>query len=225
MRVVAFPRKLLNEREEVVLDLRPHWVFLMPSVVAVVVSVVLGLLVIFGLGDGTPRKILGVLVAVAVLGSLGWFGAKYIQWVSTNFVVTGDRVISRRGVFAKSGIEIPLERINTVTFNQRVLERLLGCGDIGIESASDGGRETFSDIRRPAEVQREIYVQMEANNQRSMAHMGNVAAASMAQHVVGGVGGTGGLSVAEQLEKLDELRRNGVLSEAEFQAQKARLLG
>lgn len=219
---MAFPRKLLNDGEEIKLDLRPHWHYLLLPLISLVAAVAVGLLVIFGMDDGNVRKGIGVVVGIVVLLCLVWFVQKYVKWATTNFVLTGDRVISRKGVFAKSGIEIPLERINTVTFNQRVIERLLGCGDLGIESASEGGRETFTDVRRPAQVQREIYVQMEENNRRSMAHMGNVAAASMAQHAGGG---SAGLTIAEQLEKLDELRRNGVLSEDEFQAQKAQLLG
>ena len=62
-------------------------------------------------------------------------------------------MISRSGVVAKTGIEIPLDRINTVFFNQSFFERIIGAGDLGIESAGEGGRENFSDVRKPALVQ------------------------------------------------------------------------
>jgi uncharacterized membrane protein YdbT with pleckstrin-like domain len=216
---VAFPRKLLNEGEQLVLDLRPHWVFLAPSVAGLVAAIVIGLLVIFGT-HGTVHDVASIAAGVLVLVALVWFAVRYAKWVTTQFVVTGDRIISRRGVFAKSGMEIPLERINTVVFNQSFLERIVGAGDLGIESASTGGREQFSDIRRPAQVQREIYVQMESNSGRDYQRMG----AETARSINASGGGAAGMSVPEQLQKLDELRRNGVLSEAEFQAQKARLL-
>ncbi len=218
---MAFPRKLLNDGEQLVLDLRPHWIYLAPSVAGLVISIAVGLAVLVGIGgNGNIKNGLSILAGVFVLAMLGWFATRYAKWVSTQFVLTGDRVISRRGVLSKSGMEIPLERINTVVFNQRILERLVGAGDIGIESASEGGRETFNDIRHPAQVQREIYVQMENNSGRDFQRMGHATANSIN---AGAAGGTG-VPVAHQLEKLDELRRNGVLSEAEFQAQKARLL-
>lgn len=217
---MAFPRKLLNEGEQLVLDLRPHWVFLAPSVAALVVSIGIGCYVLLAT-DGTVGKVASVAAGVLVLVALVWFAARYAKWVTTQFVVTGDRIISRRGVFAKSGMEIPLERINTVVFNQSFLERIVGAGDLGIESASTGGREEFQDIRRPAHVQREIYVQMEANSGRDYQRMGAETARSVAAHAGAPAAGA---SVAEELQKLDELRRNGVISEAEFQAQKARLL-
>ena len=69
-------------------------------------------------------------------------------------------------MLAKTGIEIPLERINTVFFNQSIFERMLGAGDLAIESGGETGKQTFSDIRRPSLVQNEIYRQMEANNTR-----------------------------------------------------------
>src|SRR5207237_525696 len=106
-----------------------------------------------------------LLVAALVIVCLVWFGIRYAKWNSTNFVVTTDRVVHRVGVVSKHGIEIPLERINTVFFNQSMFERVLGAGDLGIESAGERGAETFEDVRKPAIVQNEIYRQMEANSQ------------------------------------------------------------
>ncbi len=126
-------------------------------------------------------------------------------------MVTSQRVIHRVGVISKHGIEVPLERINTVFFNQSVFERMLGAGDLGIESAGERGSETFEDVRKPAIVQNEIYRQMEANSNR--ARGGGPAVTQQAQ-----------LSIPEQIEKLDELRKRGVISEQEFAAKKADLL-
>ena len=157
---------------------------------------------------------------ILIVGGLLWFGARYAKWVTTNFVVTSDRVIFRVGVVAKKGMEIPLERINTVFFNQSIFERMIGCGDVAIESGGETGKETFSDIRKPAVVQHEIYRQMEANNTRMYAGRQGVGAtapaapAAVADH----------LTVPQQIEKLDELRQRGVLTEAEFAEKKAELL-
>jgi uncharacterized membrane protein YdbT with pleckstrin-like domain len=205
---VAFPRKLLNDGEEVVLDLRPHWIYMAEPTFAVVGSIVVGILAL-----KVDVSFIKLLAALLVLGCLGWFGIRYAKWSNTNFVVTSDRVIHRVGVIAKHGIEIPLERINTVFFNQSMFERLLGAGDLGIESAGERGAETFEDVRKPAIVQNEIYRQMEANSSR--LHGGGRHAAPTQE---------AGLSIPEQIEKLDELRKRGVISDQEFAAKKADLL-
>jgi len=203
---VPFPRKLLNEGEDVVLDLHPHWWFLAKQTLALLAAMVLGVLVLLNVDQPIVRVLAGVLIVVA----LGWWAVRYLDWRTTNFVVTTDRLIYRHGVLAKHGIEIPLERVNNVLFSQRLFERALGAGDLIIESAGESGRQAFSDVRKPSAVQNEIYRQIEANENRKFDRIGR---------------GGGGSSVADELAKLDQLRRDGVLSEDEFQAQKARLLG
>jgi uncharacterized membrane protein YdbT with pleckstrin-like domain len=207
---VPFPRKLLNEDEEVVLDLHPHWWFLAKQTLALLAATVLGVLVLLNVDNGVVRLLAGLLILAAV----GWWVLRYLDWRTTNFVVTTDRLIYRHGVLAKHGIEIPLERVNNVLFSQRLFERMLGAGDLVIESAGESGRQAFSDVRKPSAVQNEIYRQIEANENRKFDRIGR-----------GTFMGPAGGSVADELAKLDRLRRDGVLSEEEFAAQKARLLG
>lgn len=203
---MAFPQKLLNDNEQLVLDLRPHWWFMAGSTALLVAAVAVGLLALSA-DVADPLKI-GAAVLVVV--ALGYFGIRYARWATTDFVLTTDRIISRYGLLSKSGIEIPLDRVNTVFFNQSLFERMLRAGDLVIESASERGAQSFTDIRRPAAVQREIYVQIEANENRKFDRMGG--------------SGSRELSIPEQIEKLAELEARGVLSKAEFDAKKAALL-
>jgi uncharacterized membrane protein YdbT with pleckstrin-like domain len=216
---VAFPPKLLTDHEELILDLRPHWWYMAQPTAALIGAVLLGIAVIANVDSDGIGAVLRLLVAALILFCLGWFGVRYARWSTTNFVVTSDRVVYRVGVLSKQGIEIPLERINTVFFKQSIFERLLGAGDLGIESASERGSETFNDVRKPSAVQNEIYRQMEANNTRMYGgiRQGNAAAASPAPTAAPD-------DVPAQLEKLDELRKKGVISEQEFAAKKADLL-
>jgi uncharacterized membrane protein YdbT with pleckstrin-like domain len=209
---VAFPRKLLNQQEDVVLDLHPHWWDFTPQLAALIASVVVGLFVLISDLPG----ILNVVVGVVVLACLGWFGLAYVTWLSTNFVVTTDRLIYRSGVLTKRGVEIPLERVNTVHFSQTVFERMLGMGDLDIESAGAQGMQHFHNVRKPSLVQNEIHHQMEANENRKFDRI--------SRHTTGHGANPSGPSIPEQIEQLDELRRRGALSEAEFQAKKAQLL-
>jgi len=209
---MAFPSQLLTDDEDLVLDLRPHWWFLAPSAATLAVAVVLG---IAALTTSWFRAI-DIIVGLLVLAALGWFGMTYIRWTTTNFVVTSERVISRRGIAAKHGIEIPLDRINTVFFSQTIFERVIGAGDLGIESAGEGGRQTFTDIRRPSLVQNEIYRQVENLENRKLQRM--------AQAARGGEATPPAASIPDQIEKLDRLRRQGVLTDDEFEAKKKELL-
>ena len=204
---MAFPRKLLNEGEDVVLDLNPHWWFLFPHTVALLAAIVFGLFALAGEWHGALQILAGVLILVALV----WWGMRYMAWRTTNFVVTTDRLVYRNGVLSKSGIEIPLDRVNNVLFSQKLFERVLGAGDLVIESAGESGRQSFSDVRKPSAIQNEIYKQIEANENRKFDRIGT--------------GGGGSMSVADELAKLDDLRARGVISADEFAAQKARLLG
>jgi uncharacterized membrane protein YdbT with pleckstrin-like domain len=192
---------LLFDGEEVVRDLRPHWWFFAGPAALLAGSVVLLVWVAVRFDQGW----LTLACSGVVLASLAWFVGRYLRWATTNFVVTSDRVVFRSGVVAKRGIEIPLERINTVFSHQRILDRLLRNGDVTIKSGGERGSETFFHIPNPADVQNEIYRQLEHAKQPTSQQAAPV-------------------DVVAQIDRLDDLRRRGVISEAEFQAKKAQLL-
>ncbi len=197
---MAFPRKLLNEGEQVVVDLRPHWWFFAGPAALLVVSLV-ALIAARSAADWVILALVGV-----CLTALVWFAGRYARWATTSFAVTTDRVVYRAGVLAKHAIEIPLDRVNTIFASQSFLERLLGAGDLVIESAGEHGDEAFANISRPARVQNRIYAAIEADQQRRGGPSSPAA------------------DPIEQLDRLDDLRRRGVITEAEFQAKKAKLL-
>jgi uncharacterized membrane protein YdbT with pleckstrin-like domain len=199
---VPFPRKLLNEGEDVVLDLHPHWWFFSGPVSAVVLALAAAALL-----RNVHEVLLLALVALAVAGLL-WVAGRYARWAGTNFVVTTDRLVFRQGVLSKRGKEIPLERVDDIAVHQSLFERVIGAGDVSIESGGERGQQVFSDVAKPFSVQNVIYREMERARDRE--------AARAAAHRV--------LSVPEQIEKLDELRRRGVISQGEFDAKKTQLL-
>jgi uncharacterized membrane protein YdbT with pleckstrin-like domain len=214
---VGIPDKHLNSGEEVVLDLHPHWWYLAPRSAALIGAIALGGVVWKALENthawyATAGRWAAILLIVVTLFT---FLARLIQWSNIDFVVTSERCIYRAGVFAKNGIEIPLDRINTVFFNQGVFERIVGAGDLGIESAGENSRQEFSDIAKPSDVQKVIYTEMERYELRRQDRLGSV--------VAGATGG--GISTADELSKLHGLLNNGAITQAEYDAQKSRLLG
>jgi uncharacterized membrane protein YdbT with pleckstrin-like domain len=203
---VPFSRKLLNEKEDVVLDLHPHWVYFIKAGLVFIAAVVLGVLILTW--EDAPSA-LGIGSGGLILLALLWLGFTYLRWVTTNFVITTDRLIYRHGILSKHGIEIPLDRVNTVFFSQSILERVVGSGDLVIESAGELGRQDFSNVRKPSAVQNEIHKQMEANENRKFDRVNAPRAAA---------------TIPEQIAQLDDLRQRGTISQAEFDQKKQELL-
>ena len=202
---MPFSTKLLNEDEDIVLDLHPHWEFFLKPGAALLASVAVGIFMLSNKWEGLTLALAGVLVLVSLI----WCSIVYAKWATTNFVVTSDRLIYRHGVLAKHGIEIPLERVNTVFFSQSIFERMVGSGDLVIESAGEMGRQNFSNVRKPSAIQNEIYKQMESNENRKFDRINPGVATA---------------SIPEQISQLDALRQQGVLSQAEFDQKKQQLL-
>jgi uncharacterized membrane protein YdbT with pleckstrin-like domain len=215
---MAFPRRLLIEGEELVLDLRPHWIALVGPI-AVTVLVIVGwiLAFIYAPEDGSGRTVV-IWGALAIgLLILIWYPLRaFIAWATSNFAVTSDRIIHREGFLAKHTMEIPLEAINDIRFQQSLFERMVGAGDLVIQSASEFGRNVFANVRNPEHVQRTIYEQGERNKERM--YQGRSAAPAPSTSPASP-------SVTTELERLAELRNKGVLTESEFQNQKKRMLG
>jgi len=201
---MAFPRRLLTDDEELVLDLRPHWIALAGP--ALVTLLVLAAWIFVG----TRASGVGawITAGVAVLILLYYPARAFVAWITSHFVVTSDRLIHRQGLIAKRSMEVPLEAINDVRFSQNILERMVGAGDLVIESAGERGQEVFSDVRRPEFVQKTIYEMGERNQDRMTSGRPGPTAPSM----------------TTELQRLADLRDRGVLTEQEFKEQKARIL-
>ena len=163
---MPFPKRLLLDGETVALDLRPHWWFFAGPLFAGIP--VLALLVVALKQNGDVQTVFLWATAAVALGWAVWLGSRLISWQTTHFVVTGDRLVFRSGILAKHTRDIPLEKVNDLASSQSFFERMIGAGDLLIESAGERGQETFSDIPHPDAVQQEIYRQMEANAARAM---------------------------------------------------------
>ena len=240
---MPFPRKLLIENEELILELRPHWIaIVMPAIVTILVVTGWILALTYAPDDGTSRSI--VVWGASAIGLfllIAFPVRKFIAWATSYFVVTSDRVIHREGWIAKRSMEIPLEAINDVRFHQGVFERLIGAGDLIISSASEFGRQVFGDIRNPEYVQKTIYQQGELNKDRMYRGVGRDSApavqaptpsattpamppAPATSSATTPATPPASASTTGELERLAELRNKGVLTEDEFQSQKRKIL-
>lgn len=211
---MPYPEDALAPHEELIVKTHPHWWYIAKAALALVATLLVG----GWLASATRLGVVNVLVALALVAEIVWLVERTIRWLSVYFVLTSQRVMSRSGIIAKRGIEIPLPRINTVRFEQGIFDRMLGLGTLIIESASVDGVQTFNTVRRPSEIQKDIYIQMERNDSRKSAQMGEAMSAVPAPAAVVA-------SIPEQIAELAALRDAGHLTADEFENKKQELLG
>lgn len=158
---MAYPDNVLAEDERVVLHRHPHWKRLAGPVLVLLAATALAAFVAAvvdhtGWDQGAKNIIFAVLCAVWLV-VVGWLTVwPFLVWRTTHFVITDRRVMFRRGVLSRSGIDIPLARINSVEFRHRVFDRILRTGTLVIESASQDPLE-FHDIPRVEQVHSLLY--------------------------------------------------------------------
>ena len=161
---MPYPDNLIQEGETVALDLRPHWWYFSRNILTGIPLAIILILVLSSDADWVSKY--GGLARRPGRHRLGGVArcSSTSSGAMTYFVVTSRRVIYRTGVISKRGVEIPLERINNINFHQRLIDRIIGAGDLDIESAGKDGQSHFDFIRHPDGVQHEIYRQMETRN-------------------------------------------------------------
>lgn len=205
---MAWPEDTLTADELVVTKFRPHWKLLFVPIGFFLLGLI-ALFIIFRWIPGSTTVDL-VLTGLVIVALLILVVKPLIDWYFTWYVLTTERLITRSGVIARRGIEIPLENINNVNFSQGVFERLLGAGDLLIESAGETGQSEFRDIPRPDEFQALLYRTREA---RTLS-LAEGTASSPAQPS----------DATERLQRLAALHRDGVLSDEEYQEKRRKLL-
>jgi uncharacterized membrane protein YdbT with pleckstrin-like domain len=155
---VAFPERLLNDGEHVIVDTHPHWWIFAGSVTRLVLACVAAIAIVVQF-DGKAVNYIGIgLILITVVNLL----VVYLKWRTTDFVLTSDRLVTRTGILSRNSREIPLQRINDLSCHQSLFERLIHAGDLMVESAGERGQETFSNFGDPFELQNAVYRAMEA---------------------------------------------------------------
>ena len=164
---MAFPRRLLGDDEQMVLDMHPHWKQLLLPSLLLPILVGVSTYLLFVVPAGTVRTPLQwTIVAIAVLVLLRFTVWPWITWQTTHYVLTTRRVIIRRGVLGRSGRDIPLTRVNDVSFHHSLFERMLRCGTLTIESAGEHGQVVLPEVPDVELVQREVYRYVEQESRR-----------------------------------------------------------
>jgi len=242
---VPISRRVLADDEEVLVDLRPHWVFFAGPVIltAVAVAVAITIAVEF---PTAPVAVAGVLAAL-VAAPLLWLAARVVRWLGISLVVTTARILYRQGIFGRDMVQLRLQRVTEVHFAQTLVDRLIGSGRLLVE-ITGGDPMVLDDVRRPRALQRVINRQLD-----ELASARPYAGAIPGEHPVDAtrlpsmdetpphgvpmppaVPSTASQSapapsapvqtIPDQLIQLDDLRRRGIISDGEFAVKKTELL-
>lgn len=158
---MGYPENVLATDERVVLHRHPHWKRLIGAVLVLLLATALASFTVAVVKqtdwDSTARNVVMIVVLVVWLVVVGWLTLwPFLNWWTTHFVITDRRVMFRHGVLTRSGIDIPLARINSVEFRHGLIDRMVRTGTLIIESASQDPLE-FHDIPRVEQVHSLLY--------------------------------------------------------------------
>jgi uncharacterized membrane protein YdbT with pleckstrin-like domain len=159
---VAFPDDSLTDDEHVVLHLHPHWiVMIIPTFWFILLAAATVASAVFW--NNVAALVVGAIAVVFGLWLVFW---PFLEWRSTHFVFTNERVMLREGVFNRLQRDIPLTRVNDVSSGQNLMDRLLGCGKLTVESAGERGQSILENIPKVVRVQKVVYELVEADHER-----------------------------------------------------------
>lgn len=195
---------LLGENEEILLETRQHWLVLFNKIFLEIVLAAVLIAGTFFLSAIYPMAAYGfILLLVPLVGLL----RDVLVWNSNAYVVTNRRILRVSGVFGKNVMDSSLEKVNDVKMSQSFLGRMFGYGDIQILTASELAVDMFHQINDPIGFKTAM---LNAKEKLGFDEMGSSARAAE--------------DIPLLIARLDDLRKRGILSEAEFQQKKAELL-
>jgi uncharacterized membrane protein YdbT with pleckstrin-like domain len=207
---MAWPEDSLSEGEVVVTEFRQHWKLLIVPIAWFVLALIVIGVIEWILPDGDAWDWVQWALTLAVIGAAIWFVVRpVVSWLTTRYVLTDERLITRSGLLAKSGIEIPLENITNVNFSQSAIERMLGAGDLLVESAGTTGQSEFKNIPRPDEFSTLLY---KVREELSVSIQG------------GRVVQAPDADPTERLQRLKQLHNDGILTDDEYEAKRQKLV-
>lgn len=192
----------LNEDEDLVIDQKPHWIMLMVPTFQLLLLVSLTILGVIFLSFLPSWVVLFPLAVFVFLA--GRFGIRLGRYKASHLIVTSERLIYSSGFLGRRVREIPIAQISNLSYSQRLGERVLQFGSLRVDHSGENVRDVFNFVRRPERIVRLVSSQI---SRRSL-----------------GPGQTRPHSPLDELSKLATLRRDGSITEDEYEAAKSRLL-
>jgi len=156
----------LTGDEQPVLLLHPHWKTLIRPILVAVLVVAVALVAEALIRGSDAMAARGAVGVVTVLVLMVWLIVPVLRWRTTTYELTTKRLRTRFGIVTRHGRDIPLTRINDVSFEKGLLDRLLGAGRLVVESAGEHGQIVLRDIPHVEYVQSTLFRLVEDEQRR-----------------------------------------------------------
>lgn len=215
--------------EKMILASNPHWFYFWKQVAAAVGIVGLVLLLVW-LEDGWANTVIGWAALIAFIVLVADILFEFVQWKTTRFAITDQRVAYQSGFVRRRGVSIPLNRINNVNSEQSIIGRVLNNGVVTIESAGQTGDSVFENIPDPEKVRTLIFAQVEADEQADSDRDAASLAKAMRDHVepqspaAAPPSAPSAPSVQERLAALEGMKTQGLVNDAEYASKRQQIL-
>ena|ERR1700722_9404757 len=212
-------RTPLQKSEKILLVTYTSWTTLLLPAILALALVVIGIVIVLRV-----PSVWGWLVALA--GVVYWL-LRYSAWKVNIWVVTNFRVIDEAGLLTHYAKESPLDKINNISYDQTVAGRLFNYGHVEIQTAAEAGATDYFNVNHPKRLKDTITAAQAEYKNWQFSNQAMQMAAAMDARNVGHVAATraaGAPAIAQELERLFELKMKGALSEEEYNHAKARLL-
>jgi uncharacterized membrane protein YdbT with pleckstrin-like domain len=200
----SYIENMLGESERIILVTRQHGFVLFSSIIAEIVVTLIVIAAFVAMTLSNPLAAFGFLLALIPLGIMTW---DIFTWNNHQYVVTNRRVIQISGIFNKAVIDSSLEKVTDIKMTQSFFGRLFDYGDVEILTASEIGVNLFKRIGNPVKFKTAML-----NAKERLGYEGTGAHAQRVE------------SIPAQIAELDELRKQGILTDEEFKAKKKELL-
>jgi len=164
---VPYPDQLLADDEKVVRHLHPHWITLVRPVFFFVLVVGGGAFLAAIVPNRSWRDVAWIAIAAVAAILLVWLSViPFLAWRTTHYVLTTHRVLIRTGIMHHRGRDIALGRINDVSFEQSLWDRIIGAGTLMVESAGESGQQVLRNIPHSDRAQQTINRLIEEDHDR-----------------------------------------------------------
>ncbi len=153
---MGLPEKLLGTDEHVVIHTRTHVkAMLLPALAFVLIAAAVGVGAALIPREARPIGQLAIALLGVVL--LIWLVLiPFLRWRTTTYTITNRRLITRSGILNKVGKDLPLNRINEVSYERSLIDRMLGCGSLLLQTAAEDGTIVLHDVPDVEHVNLEI---------------------------------------------------------------------
>ena len=206
-------RTQLKKDEKLLIIIRQHWIKLVLPFFAWLLLAILLLVFV------TNHKVDLIIILVTAIYPM----IEYINWKHNLWAVTNMRVVDESGFFTRYSKESPLDKINNVEYDQPIMGRILGYGNVDIQTAADMGETKYQLIHHPKLLKDTITHAQEEYKK--------IQITSQAIQLAEAIAGTNKVTapsqqmIADELHKLFELMQKGAITQEEYLAQKAKLMG